>query len=74
MSSVVALSWIPVKKDAEGSDGSQALQSMKDKILATPGFLHAYHGKSADPKEPTSIEMIQSQTSCLFNSVPFLRG
>lgn len=61
MSSVVSLSWIPVKKDVEGSNGAQALQGMKDKLLATSGLLHAYHGKSADPKEPTAIELIDGQ-------------
>lgn len=59
--SVVALTWIPIKKDAEGSAGAKALGDMKEKILATPGLEHTYHAKSADPNEPASIEIFDGK-------------
>lgn len=61
--SIVSVTWIPVKKDAEGSAGAKALGEMKEKILSTPGLTHSYHGKGQDPNEPASIELFDGKTS-----------
>lgn len=59
--SVVAITWIPIKKDAESSPAAKALGGLKEKFLAKADLEHAYNGKSVDPNEPPSIELFDGK-------------
>lgn len=61
MSSYVTLTWLPVKKDADGAAGIAKLEGMQEKLMAASSALHTYRGKGLDANEPEAVEVADGE-------------
>lgn len=61
MSSYVTLTWLPIKKDADGAAGIAKLEGMQEKLMAASSSLHTYRGKCLDANEPEAVEVVDGE-------------